>query len=225
MKVLITGGSTMTMIDRVRGLTNVFKGNTGHQIAEFFADTEEVTILSSNKKKMEVYSPYNISQYHFKTYDELYNKMKALVTTNDYDVIIHSAAVSDYKVEGAYTYNDNNRIANELIPIDTSKKISSKCDEMYLKLIPTRKIVDDLRTLWGFKGILVKFKLQVGIDDNELIRIASESRIHSNAEIIVANCLEWCSKYAYIINESDVQRVDRWNLPNTLFGVVRKLLK
>ena len=34
--------------------------------------------------------------------------------------------------------------------------------------MPTEKIVDKIKGDWGFKGQLVKFKLQVGISDDEL---------------------------------------------------------
>ena len=34
MNILVTSGSTITMIDKVRGITNIFRGRTGFKIAE-----------------------------------------------------------------------------------------------------------------------------------------------------------------------------------------------
>jgi phosphopantothenate-cysteine ligase/phosphopantothenoylcysteine decarboxylase/phosphopantothenate--cysteine ligase len=130
-----------------------------------------------------------------------------------YDVVIHSAAVSDYYVEG--TYNA------ALEKLDSSEKICSDHEELYLKLTPTPKIIDQIRDVWGFKGTLVKFKLQVGMSDEELIGIAEASRIHSKADLIVANCLEWCRERAIIIGEDGlVLETTREALPRMLYQII-----
>jgi phosphopantothenate-cysteine ligase/phosphopantothenoylcysteine decarboxylase/phosphopantothenate--cysteine ligase len=196
-KVLITAGSTNVMIDKVRCISNIFKGKTGSDIAiaahQRYLD---VTLITSNPELIGD-NVFNVIPY--KTYDELYSAMEKEITTKKYDTIIHSAAVSDYAVEGTYapkqTYQNF-----ELEKLDASKKISSSESELYLKLVPTEKIIDKIRFPWGFKGKLVKFKLQVGITDDELIKIATKSMNDSKADHIVANCLEWAKERAYIIS-------------------------
>ena len=84
-----------------------------------------------------------------------------------------------------------------LVKVNSGSKIGSDHNELFLKLVPTAKIIDKIRDPWGFEGTLVKFKLQVGMSDQELLRIAGESREHSLADYIVANCLEWCAERAY----------------------------
>jgi len=196
MKVLVTAGSTNVMIDQVRCISNIFKGRTGAMIAQYLIFEEiDVTLLTSDNH----YQCPGMKIVLFKTYDELYSLMEKEITTGNYDVVIHSAAVSDYKVEGTYSNITKQDNSCHLIKIDSSKKISSTEQELYLKLTPTEKIIDKIRNTWGFKGKLVKFKLQVGISDDELIKIASKSRRDSNADIIVANCLEWSKERAYII--------------------------
>ncbi len=216
MKILITAGATMTMIDQVRAITNIFKGKTGSSIALHLNSRHEVTLLTSNPELVERHAGY-LSGYFcrvckYKTFDDLARLMEFEVRYGHYDVIIHSAAVSDYQVVGVFV--DEN---GKLNAVDASKKISSKNPEMYLKLAPTFKIVDKLRTEWGFKGILIKFKLQVGISETELIKIAQKSRADSDADFIVANCLEWANKYALIIDRNDiVERVSRTELPQAI---------
>ena len=51
-------------------------------------------------------------------------------------------------------------------------------------------IRDFIRTDWGFHGILVKFKLEVGVDDDQLLEIAEKSRRQSAADLMVANTLD-----------------------------------
>jgi phosphopantothenate-cysteine ligase/phosphopantothenoylcysteine decarboxylase/phosphopantothenate--cysteine ligase len=207
-RVLITAGSTAIHIDKVRIISNIFKGRTGNTLSHYFQKSGKysVDLLTSNK---EMFPPPAANKtYSYKTYDELYDKMEELITTENYDIIIHSAAVSDYQVSKV--------VDKDLNEIDSSKKISSQADEMYIKLVPTRKIIDDIRTLWNFKGTLIKFKLQVGMSDKELIDIATKSMKDSKADMIVANCLEWCNKSAYIITSNRCISVDRKNLSDEI---------
>jgi len=204
-RVLITGGSTRIHIDKVRVITNIFKGKTGNAIAEYLVKTGKynVDLITSNKS----ININDINLFNYKTYDELYDTMKKCILENKYDIIIHSAAVSDYKV-----------IDVNGCTMTGIGKISSVHDELIIKMKPTRKIVDDIRNLWGYKNKLIKFKLQVDMSDKELIEIAINSMEHSNADMIVANCLEWCNERAYIINKDDdrIRSTPRTDLPKVL---------
>ena len=204
-KILITAGSTFCEIDKVRIISNIFKGRTGSTIANYLYNKgHQVDLLTSNTDLFPLPKVNKIIKY--KTYNELYDSIEELICNNNYDVIIHSAAVSDYKVKAVYDS------CNSQIDIRQGK-ISSKLDNMYIHLVPTRKIIDDIRELWNFNGKLVKFKLQVDISDDKLIEIAKKSREHSKADIIVANCLEWSKEKAYIITEKSVEKISRINLP------------
>ncbi len=60
------------------------------------------------------------------------------------------------------------------------------------------KLIDCIRRDWGFRGLLVKFKLEVGVRDEQLIAVAERSRIHSDADLMVANTLEGASEWAFL---------------------------
>jgi phosphopantothenoylcysteine synthetase/decarboxylase len=212
MKVLITGGHTQIPIDQVRVISNIFKGKTACNIADYFSDRCIVNLLGNPDM-----SPYPIVNKYikYKSYDELYRLMEDQIKHGAYDVIIHSAAVSDYYVSGVVTEPGGSYI-------DSSKKVSSSHDTLYLELKKTRKIVDDIRSLWGFTGCLVKFKLQVGLTDEELLDIARKSRTDSGANIIVANCLEWSKERAFIVTDKDEYSVQRKDLPKALYAEISK---
>ena len=221
-QVLVTAGNTAVPIDKVRSISNIFRGKTGAAIAEYFADTGcEVTLLTSN---IGIVKPANgLTGVQFRTYDDLYQSMEEMITKRPLDVIIHSAAVSDYRVEGMYcqvggTHKLQGRPMLELTKLDSSGKVGSDHPELWMKLIPTAKIIDQIRTPWGFKGTLVKFKLQVGMSDEELIAVATRSMEHSNADLIVANTLEGMGSKAFIINAkgAPVITTNRRNLPAEL---------
>ena len=226
MKILVTGGNTFVPIDKVRGITNIFKGRTACDIAtECLKRGYDVSLLGNpgmedrcchvDEKNGEARGPGFLP---YKTYDELYAMMEKRITrtgtTSDYDVVIHSAAVSDYKV--ARVCSPRTSAGESLPSINRDAKISSSHDRLLLELEPTEKIVDKIRDPWGFQGVLVKFKLQVDMSDGKLIEIAKKSMEDSGADIMVANCLEWARERAYILSRHEVLDVKRSNLARAL---------
>jgi len=226
-KILVTAGTTLVMIDKVRGLTNIFTGKTGTNIAINLARMgHKVVLLTSDptllndppmwgkateeeirdiKRKLKVVK--------FKTYQELKDKMETQIRGGGFDAVIHSAAVSDFYVSAVYVKGAD----GQLMKIDSTKKIPSRYKALYPEMLPTEKIIDLIRVQWNFAGCLVKFKLEVGISDSELIEIAKNSRDASDADFMVANCLEWSGYYAYVIGRDDVaKKVSRKQLPKAL---------
>lgn len=224
MKVLVTAGNTLVPIDQVRAITNIFKGRTGASIAFGLATHgHNVTLVASNVETATNFMLHTNQQrlLPYKTYEDLLRIMQEEITFGGYDVVIHSAAVSDYYVDGVCVKN----ASGELIDIPKDGKVGSDHDIVYLRMRQTQKIIDLIRSPWGFKGYLVKFKLQVGISDEELIAIAKKSRVTSEANLIVANCLEWSGHRAFIIDDDNVTPVGRADLPLALNEAIKKWKK
>jgi phosphopantothenoylcysteine synthetase/decarboxylase len=241
MNVLITAGSTCVPIDNVRRIGNIFSGKTGIKIAQYFLEKDShITLL--NSKSLIEYSDDNIKELiwndnlvsiYYKEFNDLKYFLQKELTTSiflengaefHYDVIIHSAAVSDYGVDGAYEMGCDDLGNPMMWPIHEAK-IKSGRNELYLKLVPLPKIIDLIRTEWGFKGILVKFKLESQKSDKQLIDIAIKSMKQSDADFIVANCLEWYSQRAFIISKDEsVVPVVRDNLNSTLYDLISQKL-
>lgn len=220
MNILITGGNTQTPIDKVRVISNIFKGRTAIQLAEHcFNQGHNVTLLGNPdmKDRVDIKNSFYYKFLPYRTYDDLFDLMKFQIKHGKFDVIIHSAAVSDYTVAGTFVKDNGN-----LCDLDSSGKIASDHKELYLRLVPTKKIVDKIRSSWGFEGKLVKFKLQVDMSDEDLLEVASASRLNSKADFIVANCLEWAKEKAYILGDNLQQEVVRENLPRALLDVLEK---
>ncbi|HTY61230.1 MAG TPA: phosphopantothenoylcysteine decarboxylase [Acidobacteriota bacterium] len=212
--VLVTAGSTMVPIDRVRAITNIFKGRTGTNIALYFAQQGwKVKLITSNPSLLEGKHCEGLSTEAFHTYCDLFCAMKSSICSDEkYDAIVHSAAVSDYRVQGTFVYEPERGMQI----VGSNGKISSSFDELYLRLVPTQKIVDLIREHWGYEGYLVKFKLQTMMSDEQLLKIAEESRVHSKAEMMVANCLEWSNERAFVMTEGRAVPVARANLPEAI---------
>jgi len=222
MKILVTAGSTRTMIDQVRCISNIFKGRTGFEISKYLTENgHKVNLITSNTDIIPDH--YWIDAQKYRTYEELYDIMKEQINTGNYDVVIHSAAVSDYRVVATMVEQEP---GSSLVELDSSGKIGSEHNNLFLKLEKTEKIVDRIRDTWGFKGVLVKFKLQVDMSDERLVEIATESMRHSEADLMVANCLEWAKHRAYIIQEGEKPKfILRENLPRELKLAIEDIYK
>jgi phosphopantothenate-cysteine ligase/phosphopantothenoylcysteine decarboxylase/phosphopantothenate--cysteine ligase len=69
----------------------------------------------------------------------------------------------------------------------------------------------------------VKFKLEVGIDDDQLLAVAERSRLHSHADFMVANTLEGADTCAFLGPlEGRYERVTRSELAGRLLSVVEQ---
>ncbi len=227
MKILITAGSTKTMIDEVRAIDNIFRGNTGVEIALNLGGWKdcEVTFLTSYKELYLVAAhnhPGRVTVKTYRTFDDLLSLMKHEICTGNYDLVIHSSAVSDYYTKGVYGMVSGNP-ENGLIlkELDRNGKIPSDNEELWIRLAKTEKIVDKIKKEWGFTGKLVMFKLQSKITDDELIEKATASMIRAKADLIIANCLQWYRDRAYIISSvGNVKSIIRSDLTEEIMKAV-----
>jgi hypothetical protein len=106
----------------------------------------------------------------------------------------------------------------------SADKVKSDEPELWLRLIRTPKLVDAIRSAWGFRGILVKFKLEVGLSDERLLDIAERSRQQSAADLMVANTLEGTASWAFLGPlAGKYDRVERPQLPSRLLDEVERL--
>jgi phosphopantothenoylcysteine synthetase/decarboxylase len=221
MRILVTAGNTQTPIDAVRCLTNIFTGRTGARIAlEASGRDHDVVLLTSHP---ETASDAVLDVRTYRTFDDLHALLAKLVPTGRFDAIIHSAAVSDYALAGIFT---------DRLPLSETErgsrkvagKIPSTHPELWMRFVPTPKLVDLVRSEWGFRGILVKFKLEVGIGDEELIAIARKSRAHSDADLIMANTLDGYEREAFLVDRADsAERMARLDLPALLMDRIEQI--
>jgi phosphopantothenoylcysteine synthetase/decarboxylase len=144
--------------------------------------------------------------------------------------VIHSAAVSDYVSAGIYaaapgTHFDADSLRwqgdSPALSDRLAGKVKSDEPELWLRLVRAPKLIDFIREPWGFRGTLVKFKLEVGVNDTGLLEIAERSRQHSRADLMVANTLEGAATWAYLGPVGgNYQRIGRRELAGRLLEAV-----
>jgi phosphopantothenoylcysteine synthetase/decarboxylase len=243
MHILVTAGNTLVPIDRVRCITNIFTGRTGAQIALHGHDRgHKVTLLTSHPEVVPELRPgatgpverWSVCTY--RTFEDLQGAMAGVIRGGGLDVVIHSAAVSDYQAAGIYAPDAETHFEPKYAQwqcsspagprlVDMSAgKVKSDAPELWLRLVRTPKLIDHIRSDWGFTGVLVKFKLEVGVSEEQLLEIAERSRRHSAADLMVANTLEGASYWAYVGPVVGAYpRVSRRDLPGRLFDAIEHL--
>lgn len=160
-KVLVTAGPTRANIDPVRFLTNRSTGKMGYAIAEEARDRGAEVVLVSGPTSIK--APLGVKIIKVETNEEMLNAVKAEFDTSD--IVVKSAAVSDYKPK---TYSD--------------KKIKKGPGNLNIELEKDNDILKEL-------GTLKKHQILVGFaaESNDVIENAHIKLKKKNLDYIVAN--------------------------------------
>lgn len=167
LKVLITSGGTQEPIDAVRVLTNKSSGRTGAVIADqFVLQGAEVTYLGS---KNGVNPKSNCKLVKFSSFNDLEMELKQLLKNDDFDIVIHSAAVSDFSVKPA-----SGKLSSDNTPVLEFKK--------------NPKLVDKIKSWSRNKETkLVAFKLTANSSEEDQLTAVKKLLSHAEAEFVVSN--------------------------------------
>ncbi|MBI3410688.1 MAG: bifunctional phosphopantothenoylcysteine decarboxylase/phosphopantothenate synthase [Planctomycetes bacterium] len=240
MNLLVTAGNTQTLIDKVRCITNIFTGRTGAALAlEAYRRGHTVTLLTSHPEAVAdmleappIFSDDRWSMKSYRTFDDLHKLMAELVP-GKLDGVIHSAAVNDYESAGIFapaagtSFDPTTRAWSGSQPrlVDRAAgKVKSDEPELWLRLVRAPKLIDMIRRDWKYRGVLVKFKLEVGVSEEELLKITESSRLHSSADLMVANTLEGSASWALVGPVAgQYQRVNRRQLAENVLIAVESL--
>jgi phosphopantothenoylcysteine synthetase/decarboxylase len=231
MQFLVTAGNTREAIDRVRDWGNVFTGNTGKAIAQALSRRGRVDLLTSNlEHARELTAEPNdaLRVARFRTHADLREALaQRLQGPVAYDAVFMTAAVADYAPTGAFRVLERHPLGDGreawTVQDVSAGKVKSDYDAVAFLGRRTQKLIDLFRTEWGYRGLLVKFKLEVGTSEERLVEIAEASRRASGADYIVANTLEMVSGAgagAWLLGEAVRERVARADLPERLARLV-----
>lgn len=164
--VIVTGGPTVEFIDPVRVITNLSSGKMGVALAEeAWRRGAKVTYIHGG----ELIPHGRIERIKVSTTEEMLREIIQKLETSHYDILISAAAPADFT------------------PLERrEEKISSREGEIILRLRPTRKIINEVRSKW--KDIfIVAFKAETTTSMEELEKKARELMNESNIEMVVAN--------------------------------------
>ena len=208
MKILVTSGGTSEAIDRVRSITNHSTGHLGLVITEALIKAGHEVCLITTSQAVKPASHPNLKIIEIKNTLDLLEEMRNLVI--DYQVVIHSMAVSDYTPVYMTSIDEvqaSPDLSEFLTKHNTETKISSKEEAQILFLKKNPKIISLVKE-WNPKIHLIGFKLLVDVTKDYLIDVARESLNKNRADIIVANDLTQINSeqhLAYLVEKNDYQ--------------------
>ena len=181
MKCVVTAGPTYEPLDAVRRLTNYSTGRLGTELADFLtAQGHEVTLLigetatyPGERKAREVKV--------FSTTTDLRKQLKALAGKKT-GAVFHAAAGSDFGFGKMFTQVAGGKFQ----PVRSSKKISTRNGSFFVVLVPTPKIIAELRT-WFPQAILCGWKFEANGGQAEALSAAKKQIADCATDFCVAN--------------------------------------
>ncbi len=164
--VLINAGPKVEYIDPVRVITNLSTGKTGVLLAGELvsAGAKVVMIYGPGKEK----PPKGVKIISVQTTKEMLDSVKKQLKKK-FDVVILSAAASDYTVEQS-----------------SKSKIKSSKKNLIIKLKQVPKIIDQIKKIQK-NVFLVGFKAETNISKKALEREARRKMRESKADLMIAN--------------------------------------
>ena len=189
MKILVTSGGTSEAIDSVRSITNHSTGRLGKIITETLLAAGHEVCLITTKRALKLEAHPNLSIREIDNTNDLLVVMQELV--KEYQVLIHSMAVSDYTpvyMTGLDEVKTSSNLEELLDKKNKEAKISSTDEVQVLFLKKTPKIISLVKE-WNPAIHLIGFKLLVDVSEDYLIEIARKSLIKNQAALLIANDL------------------------------------
>ncbi len=214
MKILITAGGTTEPIDSVRSITNTSTGKLGSLIAEKFDAIPGVTgIYYVCGSRALIPQGTRAEITHVDTVASLEIAIKSILMQNEIDIIVHSMAVSDYRVNKVTSaavlanclnaglkaslsglpditedYIVSLMEASETI-INTDGKIRSDINKLILTMEQTPKIISLFKDM-APNAILTGFKLLDHVSHKELMDAAYRLMEKNKCSFVLANDLK-----------------------------------
>ncbi len=206
-KILITCGPTWIPIDDIRIISNKSTGTLGQTLATDCASAgAKVTLLEGPvTRPLDAYA-IRIQKFYF--YEEFYRLIKSELK-KPYDVVIHAAAVSDYKLESPFR-----------------RKIKSKQPQLHLTLVPTRKIIHLIKQMQP-KTFLVGFKLESDMNKNTAVSATQELFRQGQCDLVVANTTTDQKYCGFIVDKHKnvlAQEKTRVGVSKTLLSIIKQRL-
>lgn len=212
MNCIVTAGPTYEPLDDVRRLTNFSTGRLGTELANFLVARGHHVILFISAQA--TYSGERRAQRVevFTTTADLREKLRAL-SAKKVNAVFHAAAVSDFQFGRIQLRAPHGKLMEI-----KSRKIPTGEGTLLVELVPTRKIISELRA-WFPAAKLVGWKFEAEGKRPAAIRAAEQQLTQYLTDACVANGPAYGEGFGLITRRSHVHLAD----PPKLFDALEKL--
>jgi len=216
MRCIVTAGPTYETMDNVRRLTNFSTGRHGSDLANFLtARGHEVTLLIGEQA---THGGGRTAQRveQFTTTVNLLEQFRALAAQKNVGAVFHAAAVSDYRFGKIWLRSPDGAL-REI----QSGKISTRAGTLLAELVPTPKLIAELRGLFP-TAKLVGWKYEVDGDKAGVLRAAESQLRDCRTNACVANGRAYGLGFGLVTGAG---RCEHFREPAALFEALEKLLR
>jgi phosphopantothenoylcysteine decarboxylase / phosphopantothenate---cysteine ligase len=169
---MITAGSTAEYIDPVRAIMNMSSGKMGMSLAKEAYDRGASVTLVFGHGSVDpgtLQAP-GIEIQRVNTAQEMFESVMSKLSEKRFDVVILTSATSDFSVTKKWR-----------------NKIESSLGKVEITLVPTDKIITNVKNACKYDVFLVGFKAEYNVESRVLIEKAYTKLLESGADLIVAN--------------------------------------
>jgi phosphopantothenoylcysteine decarboxylase/phosphopantothenate--cysteine ligase len=211
---IVTAGPTFEKLDEVRRLTNFSTGRLGTELAGFLsAHGHDVTLLIGEQATWR--GERNAGRVEtFTTTANLRERLQTL--TGKADAVFQAAAVSDFTFGKVWRRNST----GELVEIKGGK-ISTREGTLMAELLPTPKVISELRT-WFPQARLVGWKFEVEGTREEVLRFAEKQMSECQTDACVVNGAAYGEGFGLVGKDREVLHLPERSV---LFEALEKLVK
>ena len=180
MNCIVTAGPTYEPLDDVRRLTNFSTGRLGTELANYLAARGHRVTLLIGKSATWPGERRAQTVRSFSSTRDLRTKLKSF-SGRKVDAIFHAAAVSDFAFGKLFL-----RGPAGLTPFKATRKISTRAGCLVVELIPTPKIIAELRG-WFPRARLIGWKFEADGQRADALRAARAQVAACATNFCVAN--------------------------------------
>jgi phosphopantothenoylcysteine decarboxylase/phosphopantothenate--cysteine ligase len=213
MNSIVTAGPTFEPLDDVRRLTNFSTGRLGAELAGFLtARGHTVTLLIGESATWPGERRAQVVET-FSTTRDLRTRLKSFARKR-VDAIFHAAAVGDFSFGKMFTRDAH----GQLTPFAPAKKISTRGGGLVVELVPTPKIIAELRG-WFPRACLTGWKFEADGGRPDALKAARKQISDCSTDACVANGPAYGSGYNLVTAKAKRHFADR----NKLFAALEKM--
>jgi phosphopantothenoylcysteine synthetase/decarboxylase len=216
MNCIVTAGPTFEPLDDVRRLTNFSTGRLGTELANYLAARGHKIVLLIGE--MAVYAGERKAQRveSFSTAADLSAKLKSF-SGKKVDAVFHAAAVGDFSFGRIFAPD----AANKLVEIKGTKKISTRQGKLLTELLPTPKIIAELRG-WFPKTKITGWKFEADGKRADALTAARKQIGDCSTDFCVVNGPAYGEGFGLLGKKNESAHLPN---PPSLFDALEKFLR
>jgi len=216
MNCIVTAGPTYEPLDDVRRLTNFSTGRLGTELANFLAARgHKVTLLVG---ELATYSGERRADQvqFFSTTADLRARLKAL-SGKRVNAVFHAAAVNDFAFGKIWLRAPS----GELAEFKSTKKIPTREGKLLIELVPTPKILAELRG-WFPRTRIVGWKFEADGVRADALNAAKQQIAECRTDACVINGPAYGEGFGVLLSNNKAAHLQ--NAP-ALFATLEKIVQ